>query len=468
VLRPVFQVLGVAFSVLSAIAQVAFGIIQIGVKIMAAIFGWLWETAIRPVWEKIKPFFVYLATVIEEKVLPPFKKGLELLGKAWDVIVDAAKKPIKFIIETVLNDGLLAGYNKIAKAFKVKPDDVHIDLPKGFRRGGAVWGAGTATSDSIPALLSTGEHVWTADEVAAVGGQDAMYRLRQAAAAGVLPRFATGGAVGDFFSSLVSKAKDVFSGITDFLSNPMEAIKRLADQLFELIPQDNDMVKVALAAPRQVVQQLTDKVKTFFGATSGGPGGAGPGFLPWPPGPWAQRGDTGVWHNIVDLVHASGIPNSFGNSYRAGDPLWHGSGRAVDWMGFEQDALGQFFLNMQPRVLELIHTTKRGGYYISRGQRRTTMGDQDALHRNHLHIAMDAGGMLQPGWNPPIWNGTGRPEPVLTGNQWETLAANVRGGDTGRGGATYNFEFRDTTLTPGRLRAIQDREAVYTRVGRPR
>jgi TP901 family phage tail tape measure protein len=61
--------------------------------------------------------------------------------------------------------------------------------------GGSAIGPGTGTSDSIPALLSNGEHVWTASEVQAVGGQAAMYRMRSAAQSGLL-RFASGGAVG--------------------------------------------------------------------------------------------------------------------------------------------------------------------------------------------------------------------------------------------------------------------------------
>lgn len=46
--------------------------------------------------------------------------------------------------------------------------------------GGPVWGAGTATSDSIPALLSNDEHVLTADDVAAMGGQSKVMQFRQA------------------------------------------------------------------------------------------------------------------------------------------------------------------------------------------------------------------------------------------------------------------------------------------------
>lgn len=485
VLRPIFGFIGVAFQVFSAIAQVAFGLFQIGVKIIAAIFLWFYDHAIKPVIDLLRPVFTWLADVIEKHVAPPFMRGLAAIGKAWDFLVEAAKVPIKFLIETVLNNGLLAGYNKIAKFFQVKPDDVHIDLPagwsapsgasasgfRGFAKGGKVWGAGTATSDSIPALLSNGEHVWTAKEVDALGGHEAVYRLRRMAVEGVLPAFAGGGAVGDFFSGLVKKASDIFAGVTDFLSNPLDAIKRLAEKLYELIPgKDSQPVQIAMAMPKRGVEMALAKIQEFFSATAAsgnaGPGGAGPGFLPWPASPAAQRGDTGVWHNILNLVKSSGIPYNFGNSYRAGDPLWHGSGRAIDFMGFEQDTLAQMFMNMQSRVLELIHTTSKGGYYVTRGKRKSSMGDQDALHRNHLHIAMDSGGWLEQGWTPPIWNGTGKPEAVLTNQQWSDISSMARGGDGAR--ASYSFQFRDTTLDPGKLRALQNAEDARNRAGRAR
>ncbi|MGG5257454.1 phage tail tape measure protein [Phycicoccus avicenniae] len=64
-----------------------------------------------------------------------------------------------------------------------------------FADGGAAIGPGTATSDSIPALLSNGEHVLTASDVQKAGGQGAIYRMRAGIQAGQL-RFAAGGAVG--------------------------------------------------------------------------------------------------------------------------------------------------------------------------------------------------------------------------------------------------------------------------------
>lgn len=60
--------------------------------------------------------------------------------------------------------------------------------------GGPVFGPGTGTSDSIPAMLSNGEHVLTAREVDAAGGHGNIIRLRQALLDGATA-FAKGGAV---------------------------------------------------------------------------------------------------------------------------------------------------------------------------------------------------------------------------------------------------------------------------------
>lgn len=78
----------------------------------------------------------------------------------------------------------------------------------------------------------------------------------------------------------------------------------------------------------------------------------------------------------------------------------------------------------------------------------------------------DSGGMLPPGYST-VYNGTGSPEPVLTGQQWQTIARIAEGGQGGAGN-TYQFEFRDTTLDPAKLRSLQQREAVQARYGRAR
>lgn len=70
-------------------------------------------------------------------------------------------------------------------------------LAAGRATGGPIYGPGTGTSDSILARLSNGEHVWTAAEVRAAGGQSRMLELRALAKAGLLAKnvmgFASGG-----------------------------------------------------------------------------------------------------------------------------------------------------------------------------------------------------------------------------------------------------------------------------------
>jgi hypothetical protein len=114
----------------------------------------------------------------------------------------------------------------------------------------------------------------------------------------------------------------------------------------------------------------------------------------WPSSPAAQRGDSGVWHKVVALIKSTGpLSGHFGNAYRPGDPLWHGSGRAVDWMGYNQDALATFLASRQP--LELIHRTKKRDYAYTRGRNKGSFHESlMEAHRNHVHIAMANGGVI--------------------------------------------------------------------------
>ncbi|MBF1140853.1 MAG: hypothetical protein HXL63_07710, partial [Thermobifida sp.] len=83
----------------------------------------------------------------------------------------------------------------------LRADGGPITPIKGYANAGAVHGPGGGRDDWIPAWLSNGEHVLTAAEVAAAGGQDAIYRLRKMIRDGDIRqymearRFADGGAL---------------------------------------------------------------------------------------------------------------------------------------------------------------------------------------------------------------------------------------------------------------------------------
>lgn len=97
-------------------------------------------------------------------------------------------------------DPALSAIRRVMAAYNAMPRSLRDGFATGgavgskLATGGAVRGPGTGTSDSIPALLSNGEHVMTAAEVEKLGGQMAAYRMRAAIRSGAL-KFADGGAV---------------------------------------------------------------------------------------------------------------------------------------------------------------------------------------------------------------------------------------------------------------------------------
>jgi hypothetical protein len=96
-------------------------------------------------------------------------------------------------------DELLRKKEALAKAVVVQPKapaEAGTENLPGRSLGGPIFGIGPKGVDSVPILAAPGEHVWDDEEVDAVGGHDAMYRLRRLARLGLLGRFDIGGEVG--------------------------------------------------------------------------------------------------------------------------------------------------------------------------------------------------------------------------------------------------------------------------------
>jgi hypothetical protein len=470
VINPIWQLITVSTNVALAVLQVAFGTFQILIKILGAVFETLYVLFVKPTWDKIKPVLSLLGTFLQLYVVTAFKAGVAAIGKAWDALMDLVKVPVRFVVATVLNDGLLAGYNKIAKIFHVRPDDVHIDLPKGFAVGGQITGAGTATSDSVLIRASTGEHMWTAAEVAAAGGHRAVYGLRQAVLAGTLPAFAGGGPVGDGIGDTLGglvkaagrKAGDVIDAAVDFFRDPAGTLRKLADKLIGLVPgADSTFGQALLAVPRNITNTLIGQVTSLLrGNDEGGnssTGGIGSASM------------IGILRSVfagLDMYsgYRPGAITATGNRSYHGMIAANGQpGRAVDvpprWDVFN------WIRAHYPDSRELIFSPA-GRLQIWNGKPHLYTGVTKQMHYNHVHWAYDNGGYLPPGMSTVV-NNTGRPEPVLNHAQWRQIATLARTGGQQRVN-NYHFAFRDTTLTAAKLRAIQDRQDALDRVNRPR
>jgi hypothetical protein len=154
-----------------------------------------------------------------------------------------------------------------------------------------------------------------------------------------------------------------------------------------------------------------------------------PDFGSWPSSPGAQRGDSGVWRQVLALIKSGPDSGSFGNAYRPGDPKWHGSGRAVDWMGYNQDALAQFLAGKRP--LELIHRTRNRDYAYTRGVNRGSFNNAlMEAHRNHIHIAMKDGGVIR----EPVYGIGASGNSYSFGENWQPERVVPMSGGGGGGG----------------------------------
>jgi len=375
-----------------------------------------WVGVMRDMWNEIRDR--YLAPMLDtltNKIPHAFRTGVDLIEFWWNRLKGVASEPVRFFVETVVNRGIIGTFNRVADWI---PGLGKLPPVPGFHDGGSFSGMLPGAPSDVdnmlaaspygPIALASGEFVVKSKEA----NRPLAKQILQFINDGGLRGFAGGGFI-------------------DALMNPVGWVKDSVGNVLDRIPGGGRMVDVVRGFGSKILNGLIAFVKdkrSFLGAG----GAAAAGFPPWPASPGASRGDSGVWRAIVGLIRGTGpVSGSFGNAYRHGDPLWHGSGRAVDWMGFNQDALAMFFMNMKGHVLELIHRTNNRDYAITRGRDRgkfnETLMNQ---HRNHIHIAMaeggwlprmlagvtrlmDTGGWMMPGWNPPTFNGTGKPEAVI-------------------------------------------------------
>lgn len=367
-------------------------------------------TDIRNVWDAAWAFlrdrvFAPLTNSITQGIPNAFRQGVGFIGAQWDRLKAIARSPVEFFINTVVNRGIVGTFNAVAKWIPGlgTVSEVH---PPGFAYGGEYSGpvAGRpSTTDNViargpsgePIGLATGEFV-----VRATQAQKHMHLLH--AINGGMAGYAGG-------------------GIIDAITDPAGWVREKVGDVLGRIPGGGRMADVIRGLGTRMVDGLVKLVKDkLLGGASGFLRGLGPGFGTWPASPGAQRGDSGVWRTIVALIMGTGpLSGSFGNAYRPGDPLWHGSGRAVDWMGYNQDALATLLSLLRP--LELIHRTNRRDYAYTRGLNRGSFSSGlMQAHRNHIHIAMSGGGLLA-----KVFDGGGVWKPgevgVNTGNRNELV-----------------------------------------------
>lgn len=240
ILRPALEAIGGAFLLLwNASVGWVFDKISVGWNLVVLGFGlywnqilkptldaiggaflWLWDHSIGWVIDKVmggwkvmtlgiqygwdtyvKPVLAALGDIIDKDVAPKFDRGVALISAAWALLKDELKKPIKFVIETVINEGLIGSFNKLADWADVPKDKQlkTIPLPKGFASGGYTGDGGKFEPAGV---VHKGEFVATKEETSRIGAAN-LRKFLDTAGKG-LPGYADGGAVG-FGRALASR-----------------------------------------------------------------------------------------------------------------------------------------------------------------------------------------------------------------------------------------------------------------------
>lgn len=112
-------------------------------------------SAIRSVYNRhLKPIVDALKSRIKT-VKDAFKTAVDGVKTQWNKLEGVAKKPIRFVVNTVINKGLIGAFNKLAGAFGTSKMS-EVSLPRGFDRGG--W-TGPGAADQPAGVVHADEFV---------------------------------------------------------------------------------------------------------------------------------------------------------------------------------------------------------------------------------------------------------------------------------------------------------------------
>ena len=242
---------------------------------LGPIFTWFRDTIITPVWNgigtlinnvwnrTIRPVFIILSTFIKDVVAPGFKKGVDAIGKAWDVLKKAAGTPVYFVLETIYNQGIKKTFDKVAKAVGSKaslPAAKTSGIPH-FAKGGEMRDGWKLVGEEGPEIIHTGPgYVYTARET------KKMLAGHTQAPLGALDSLRDTGQIGEAeHKGIGGFGETVFSGIKNVVAWTGDKLKKGLDWV------RGGLAKAAEFVLNPLKNLVSSKVKGkgFFGDTVG-------------------------------------------------------------------------------------------------------------------------------------------------------------------------------------------------------
>jgi TP901 family phage tail tape measure protein len=202
-----------------------------------------------------------------------FKQAVSAIGTIWHGLETLAKAPISFVLKTVLNGGLIDGFNWVANLFKA-PTIAHIPIPKGFAEGGYFTGRLPGPPSAVDNLLGYAK----GGQAFGLAGGEFVVNAKQTAknlpllqaVNGGEEGFAGGGLFGGLKDAVTkgwSAGKSFVGAAADFLAHPIDFLKnKFAGAMGKLGEiGGSGIAQIVKAMPQKVYDTILTGAKSLLG-----------------------------------------------------------------------------------------------------------------------------------------------------------------------------------------------------------